>query len=116
MLTLLKAKLELRKLAREWRFWSKRISDAANKVLGPCQVYVFGSVIKGLVTGASDVDVLIVGGQIPMDCRGKGNLKAKIEEEAGLPLYHPFQIHLASKEEAEENPIYRSAIHEGIVV
>jgi len=28
-------------------------------------------------------------------------LKAKIEEEAGLPLYHPYEIHLADREEAK---------------
>lgn len=116
LLSLLEARLELRKLAQNWRFWSERIAKAAREVLGPCQVYVFGSVVKKRVTGASDVDVLIVGNKLPMDCRGRGNLKAKIEEEARLPLYHPFQIHLATKEEAEESPIYRSAIHEGIAL
>jgi hypothetical protein len=43
-------------------------------------------------------------------------LKARIEEEAGLPLYHPFEIHLATDEEARENPVYRSAIEEGVTL
>lgn len=116
MLSLLEARIELRKLARNWRFWSKRIAEAAKDVLGSCEAYVFGSVVKGHVTGASDVDVLIVCKQLPKDCRGRGDLKTKIEEAAGLPLYHPFEIHLATKKEAEENPIYRTAISEGIVL
>lgn len=116
MLSLLKARLELGKLARDWRFWCEGIAKAAKEVLGSCEVYVFGSVVGGRVTGASDVDVLIVGNQLPGDCRGRGRLKAKIEEAAGLPLYHPFEIHLATKKEAEENPIYRRVVHEGIAL
>jgi predicted nucleotidyltransferase len=114
--SLLKARLELRKLARNWRFWCERIAGAAKEVLGSCEVYVFGSVVKGRVTGASDVDVLIVGDQLPGDCRSLGNLKARIEEAAGLPLYHPFEIHMATKKEAEENPIYRTAVYEGMAL
>jgi hypothetical protein len=113
LLSLLEARLELRNLAQNWRFWSERIADVARKVLGSCDVHVFGSVVKGHFTGASDVDVLIVCSRLPRDCRRRGNLKAKIEEVANLPLYHPFEIHLATKKEAEENPIYRAAIREG---
>jgi len=43
-------------------------------------------------------------------------LKAKIEEAAGLPLYHPFEIHLATDEEARYNPVYRSATKEGVAI
>jgi len=45
-----------------------------------------------------------------------GNLRAEIEEAAGLPLYHPFEIHLATRGEAEANPIYREAINKGMKV
>lgn len=114
MLSLLEARLELRKLASDWHFWLGRISDAAKEVAGSCEVHVFGSVVKGRVTGASDVDVLIVCDQLPKNCKGRGNIKAKIEEAAGLPLYHPFEIHLVTREEAEANPIYRRATREGV--
>jgi hypothetical protein len=43
---------------------------------------------------------------------------ARIEEKATLPLYHPFEIHLATERERERetktNQIYRTAIQEGI--
>jgi len=32
--------------------------------------------------------------------RERWKLKAKTEEEAGFPLYHPYEIHLVNKEEA----------------
>ncbi|MBO3809951.1 MAG: nucleotidyltransferase domain-containing protein, partial [Candidatus Brockarchaeota archaeon] len=107
---------KLNELARNWRFWSQKTAEAAKRLLGPCEVYVFGSVVKGQATGASDIDILIVSNKLPKDCKGRGNLKAKIEEEAGLPLYHPFEIHLATDEEAKENSVYRSAILEGIAL
>ena len=114
MLTLLKAKVELNKLVRDWRFWCGRIAEAAVAVLGSCEVYVFGSVVEGRATGGSDVDVLIVADRLPRSFRVRGRLKAEIEEKAGLPLYHPFEVHLVTRDEAEGNPIYRGAMDEGV--
>lgn len=116
MLSLLKAKIEISKLVRDWRFWCESIAEAAGKVLGLCEVYVFGSVVEGRVTGGSDVDVLIVADRLPGDFRVRGNLKAEIEEAANLPLYHPFEIHMATREEAEANPIYREAVNKGMAL
>lgn len=116
MLSLLKARLETRRLIREWRFWSEAIAKAAKEVLGSCRVLVFGSVVEGHESGGSDVDVLIVADGLPENFRGRGNLKAEIEEKASLPLYHPFEIHLVTSEEARENPIYREAVNKGISV
>ncbi len=116
MLTLLRAKVKITQIASQWRFWSGAIAKAANEVLGPCSVYVFGSVAEGLATGGSDVDVLIVADSLLGDFRARGEAIARIEEEAKLPLYHPFQIHLATREEAKVNPIYREAVSKGIPI
>lgn len=116
MLRLLRARIELSRLLRDWRSWSEAIAKAAGSVLGPCEVYVFGSVAEGHVTGGSDVDVLIVADRLPRHLRGRGNLKAEIEEAANLPLYHPFEIHLATREEVGANPIYREAVSKGIAL
>ena len=59
MLRILRSRLEMAKLAREWRYWSLRIAEVARKALGECEVYVFGSVAEGRSAGGSDVDVLI---------------------------------------------------------
>lgn len=101
MLEVLKVKLKLRKLALEWVFWANSIGKAAKNLLGECETYVFGSVVEGKATRGSDVDILIVSDKIPENSRGRGNLKAKIEEMAGLPLSHPFEIHLANKHDFE---------------
>lgn len=116
MLSLLKARIEFSSLVRDWQRWSEAIARAAGKVLDLCEVYVFGSVVEGRVTGGSDVDVLIVAQRLPRSFRVRGDLKAEIEEAANLPLYHPFEIHLASREEAETNSIYREAVNKGMAL
>ena len=116
MLSLLKARIEINKLVREWRFWSEAIAKAAGRVLGLCEVCAFGSVVEGHVTGGSDVDLLIVADRLPRNFGVRGNIKAEIEEAANLPLYHPFEIHLATREEAEANPIYREALNKGMAL
>ena len=116
MLSLLRAKAKIAQIARQWRFWSEAIAKAANEVLGPCNVYVFGSIAERLATGGSDVDVLIVTDSLPRDFRARGEAVAKIEEIAKLPLYHPFQIHLATWGEVKANPIYRKAASKGIPI
>ena len=60
MSEILRSRLELVRLARQWRYWSRRIAEAAREVLGECEVYVFGSIVEGRATGGSDVDILIV--------------------------------------------------------
>ena len=46
MLSLLKAKVEFSRLIRDWRFWSEAIGKAAEKVLGSCKIYLFGSIAR----------------------------------------------------------------------
>jgi len=116
LLNLLKARVKISRIAHQWRFWCEAIAKAAYEVLGPCHVYVFGSIAEGRVTGGSDVDVLIIADSLPENFRARGELIARIEEEANLPLYHPFQIHLATPKEAEVNPIYRESVSKGIPI
>lgn len=93
--------MEIMKLTKEWKKWSKRIADASKEILGECKVYVFGSVTKKEAVGGSDVDILIVHNKLPESKKKRAELVVKIEEKAGLPLYHPFEIHLANEEEAK---------------
>ncbi len=89
------------KLLKEWEKWSKKIEKAAKKILGDCRVVIFGSVIEGKATGGSDVDILIVIKHLPRDGKKRAEIISKIEDEAGLPLYHPYEIHLVNEEEAK---------------
>ena len=101
MLKILKSRLKLIKLATQWKYWSKKIAEAAENILGDCEVYVFGSIVENRATGGSDVDILIVSDKVPLRAKERWKIKAEIEEIAGLPLYHPYEIHLVNKREAK---------------
>jgi len=83
-------RVEIIKLLKEWRAWVRRIAEAAEEVLGECEVYVFGSVAEDRATGGSDVDVLIVSVNTPRTNGGRWEVIARIEEVVGLPYYHPY--------------------------
>jgi Predicted nucleotidyltransferases len=86
-------------MLRKWKEYGDRIAETASQVLGECEVFAFGSVVKGRATGGSDVDILVVSRNLPQGDRS--HLKALIEERAGLPPFHPFEIHLVTPQKAE---------------
>ncbi|MDW8063781.1 MAG: hypothetical protein RMI43_06390, partial [Candidatus Caldarchaeum sp.] len=56
---------------------------------------------------ASDVDMLIISDEIPETMLERAALKVELEKKAGLPYYHPFELHLVRPDEAE--PYFRRA-------
>jgi predicted nucleotidyltransferase len=99
----LDAAWERAKLLRSWKDWVGRILEASREILSPNLkgVYVFGSAITGRLTAASDIDILIVAENLPKSARARSQLRMEIEERAGLPQVHPFELHLADPGEAE---------------
>jgi len=91
---------ERRKIIENWRFYVEKIAEACRELLKDCEVFVFGSVVEERWTGGSDVDVLLISDSTPSSNRERAEIKAKIEEAAGLPLVHPFEIHLVNRSEA----------------
>jgi len=77
---------------------------------------LFGSVAQGRATGGSGIDILIVSDRLPASWKERGELAARLEEEAGLPLYHHLEIHMTTPQEAQRNPIYHQALREGIPI
>ncbi|MEM1546865.1 MAG: hypothetical protein QXP91_10495 [Candidatus Methanomethylicia archaeon] len=59
---------------------------------------MLGSGKRSLLEG--DHDIVAISDNLPRNFKERGELIAEIEEEANLPLYHPFQIHLATWKEA----------------
>lgn len=89
------------RIVREWRRHAELIARAARRLLPGARVYVFGSVVRGDATAGSDVDLLVVHEGVPDRAYARGAIRARMEELAGLPYYHPFEIHLATPEEAQ---------------
>lgn len=109
MLEILKYRMQQAKLLEQWKEWSKRIAGVARRIMGECKVFVFGSAIEGKATGGSDVDILIICRNLLESRKERAELIAKIEEEAGLPLYHCHKIRLVSKK--RQNGILNASIN-----
>ncbi|MBO3802203.1 MAG: nucleotidyltransferase domain-containing protein [Candidatus Brockarchaeota archaeon] len=88
-------------MVKNWKEYIAKIAGAVKSILPDSKIYVFGSVVKGESTGGSDVDVLIVSKNVPRNNLERAKIKVKIEELSNLPLYHPFEFHLANEDEGE---------------
>lgn len=71
----------------------KKIKDFVLSIYPESKVYLFGSIIEGKATLASDIDVLIIIDDISKEERYK--LKALIY----MMLKAPIELHIISKEE-----------------
>lgn len=87
-----------KKMIENRKKYLKLIQKSIKSILEDSEVYIFGSLIENKLVVASDIDILIIA-DIPKDHLIRAELTAKIEENAGLPLYHPFDIHILTEEE-----------------
>jgi hypothetical protein len=87
-------------MLKEWKRWVNKIAISAREIISEVEVFVFGSAVRGELTGGSDVDILIISNNLPERNIDRSKVKAKIEERANLPFCHPFEIHLVNNEEA----------------
>ncbi|MEM2946523.1 MAG: nucleotidyltransferase domain-containing protein [Thermoproteota archaeon] len=94
---------ERAKLFREWTRWTIRIAEATERLLKENldSIYVFGSLVTETAVASSDIDLLIVARRLPASFVERSVTKMRILQEAGLPLVHPFEIHLVDEREAE---------------
>ncbi len=69
------------------------IYNSVKILLKDSEVYLFGSILEGKSVVASDIDILVIS-EVERSHRKRAEVIAEIEEKAGLPLYHPFEIHL----------------------
>jgi len=89
-------------MVKEWREWAEKICKAVREMFPDAEVYVIGSVARGEAVAASDVDLLIALPEVPERALERARIIVEIEDRAGLPWGgHPFEFHLATKEEAK---------------
>ncbi len=79
---------------RRYREVAERSKEAARRVAKDARVYVFGSVLTGRYTAASDIDILIVA-DIGRDATDR--LKAEIYRSVDAPV----EVHVATPEQFE---------------
>jgi predicted nucleotidyltransferase len=94
-------------MLKDWKLFLPSIVEAIRQVLPDARIYIFGSAVRGDMTGASDVDILITLSRILKRALERAKIKVRIEDIAKLPYYHPFEFHLVTREESR--PFVRRA-------
>ena len=102
--------LSIHKLLENWKDIVKALTNSAKEILGDAEVVPFGSIVEGKATATSDLDILVIVNDLPRSALNRAQIISKIEEATGLPPIHPIQIHLATWQEAETNPIYKEVL------
>ena len=87
---LIKIAKERKKYFENYMHYARLVKEAVKG-----EVFVFGSVIEGKHTMASDIDLLVVLDSIER----RDEILMKINEVLGE--FHPFQIHLVTRKELE---------------
>lgn len=101
-------------LRSRWYWLAHEVVRACSEVVEVLEAYVFGSVIKGGVSGGSDLDVLIV---VPKGLN-RDEVKVKMYEvlESRLgDLSYLIDLHVVSKDDVGKPP-YSWFVREGIKV
>jgi predicted nucleotidyltransferase len=96
----MKIMLSRKEMHENFRKYLKKIYRAIQKTLTHFDAYLFGSIIEGKRIAASDIDILIVS-DVKRSHIKRAEIIAEIEERAGLPLSHPFEIHLIDTKQYE---------------
>jgi len=107
---------ERSEILKNWKRYVNEVARAAESLLKNCEVYSFGSAVRGKLTAASDIDVLIIAEDLPQNLMERAKVKGEIERLANLPPYHPIQIHLITRNEAKNSSIYSKATEEGLKI
>jgi len=79
---------------RNYRAVAGRVKEVVKRVDPGAEVYVFGSVVRGRYTGASDIDILVVTNNI--------DRKYSIVVEAYRSTEAPIELHVVTHEQFEK--------------
>lgn len=80
-------------MLKNYRKIAGDVKNIVKKIDVNAEVYVFGSVVRGKYTGASDIDIMIVTDKI--------NLKYEIMTKVYKAVDAPIQLHIVTKDQLE---------------
>jgi len=85
---------------RRWEHWVPKLAEELRKLLRDAEVYLVGSVARGELHRAHDVDLLVA---TPSPPRGKEarRIAEEAKKRAGLTRLHPADIHFATPDKKE---------------
>jgi len=79
--------------------YASLIKTLASNLLGEVEVYVFGSIVEGKHTPASDIDIIVVSRNMPEKQGERARIRGEILKQ--IDVFAPFEIHLANPREFE---------------
>jgi predicted nucleotidyltransferase len=85
LLEVLRYGVERLKLLQRWREIAAQVAGKVREKFPDAEVYVFGSVVEGRYTAASDIDILVVTKRAPRGRAERIELLLWLEDELGLP-------------------------------
>lgn len=90
------SRANLLKSLENYRVISEKVKKLVLKHWPNAKVYVFGSVIKGKYTAASDIDILVV-----LDKNVSRDEEYKVKAEVYMSVEAPIELHITSIEKFE---------------
>ncbi len=94
-----KIAMENKKYFDNYLYYAKLISKIVKELLGEAEVYVFGSVVEGKHTPASDIDILIVSKNVPKRLEDRAKISGEILKR--IDVFAPFEFHVVTPKEFE---------------
>ena len=82
------------RVLENWREVAARVAEVVRRVLPGARVCVFGSVVEGKYTAASDIDILVVA---DVDAETAARVRAAVYSEVDAPV----ELHIASPAQYE---------------
>jgi predicted nucleotidyltransferase len=73
-----------------WKNIARRVKDIIHRIDPAAKIYVFGSVVKGRITGASDIDILVITNNIDR----KYDMMVAVYREIEAPV----ELHIVTPE------------------
>lgn len=83
---------------RNWETWVGKVANRIAEKFEDAEIYLVGSVGRGEIRKACDVDLLVITSNVP-EKEERKKIEGKIMEELGKP--HPLHIHFVSSEERD---------------
>lgn len=83
---------------RQWRQWLPKVASKIREKFRDAEIYLVGSIARGELHAAHDVDVLVVTKTPPATRREENRLRDQIRSELGLTRQHPIDIHFTKPE------------------
>ena len=81
-------------MLRNYRLVARHVKEIVHRFDPKARVYVFGSVVRGEYTGASDIDILVVTERI--------DLKYDMMVEVYRSVEAPVELHIVTGEQLEK--------------